>query len=345
MRCICTILSDVYTSWAQDQKYQIQIQHMKKNNEDVLAYIKYDGNLVQDGYLDARKSGEVLVGIDEVLRYFIYQENPEIKNFEFEIPVRIRKGSWEAIFPENIENYALGAFGLWMAGKYVGSALEEIAKNDFKDVSLTLIFKSAFENILKVVKLAKHLGTLAKKKFEQVIFSENNEFVKITNDNGEELWVSVEVLELYSNCPQTLFSKLTKIVEEERELTIGIEEGDLFIEEKITTRSKHIFTKVEDEDETVLPELRHGEYVELQGHITRGNEKANTIGFLYQGHIITCYPDSGNIKQHKSKLFNNCVLKGFVDRQDKDGNVNEKRPRIRFLEVQDLEKPNISLFD
>lgn len=318
---------------------------MENNNDEILAYIKYDGDLVQDGYLDARKAGEVLVGVDELLRYFIYQENPEIKNFEFEIPVRVRKGSWEAIFPENIESYALGAFGLWMAGKYVGSALEEIAKNDFKDISLKVIFKNALENIIKVIKLAKHLGTLSKKKFDSVVFSENNELVKITNEKGDELWVSVEVLELYTNCPHTIFNKLTKIVEEERELTIGLEENNLFVEEKITTTYKHIFTKGEDEDETILAELKHAEYVELQGHITRGNEKANTIGFLYQGHIITCYPDGGNIKQHKSKLFNNCVLKGFVDRLDKEGNIVEKRPRIRFLEVQDIEKPNVSLFD
>lgn len=314
-------------------------------NNEILAYIKYEGELVKDGYLDARKSGEVLVGIDELLRYFIYQENPEVKNFEFEIPVRVRKGSWEAIFPENIESYALSAFGLWMAGKYAGSALEEIAKNDFKDVSLKLVFKTAFENILKVIKLAKHLETLVKKKFDHVEFSDNNELVKITNEKGENLWVTVEILELYSNCPQTIFHKLTKIVEEGRELTIGIDEGKNYVEEKITTKYKYIFSKTEDEDEIILPELRHNEYVELQGHITRGNEKANTIGFLYQGHILTCFPDTGNIKQHKSKLFNNCVLKGFVDRLDKDGNIIEKRPRIRFIEVEDIEKPNISLFD
>lgn len=318
---------------------------MKNNNDDILAYIKYEGNLVKDGYLDARKSGEVLVGIDELLRYFIYQENPEVKKFEFEIPVRIRKGSWEAIFPEDIESYAFGAFGLWMAGKYFGSALEEIAKNDFKDVSLKLVVKNAFENILRVIKLAKHLGTLAKKKFDHVEFNENNELVKITNSNGEELWIAVEILDLYTNCPQLIFNKLTKVIEEERELIIGIEKENTFVEEKITTKYKSIFTKIEDEDETVLPELKHGEYVELQGHITRGNENANTIGFLYQSHIITCYPESGNIKQHKSKLFNNCVLKGFVDRLDKDGNIIEKRPRIRFIEVQDIEKPSISLFD
>jgi len=36
-----------------------------EDNEAILAFIKYEGNLVEDGYLDARKSGEALVGIDE----------------------------------------------------------------------------------------------------------------------------------------------------------------------------------------------------------------------------------------------------------------------------------------
>jgi hypothetical protein len=316
-----------------------------EESDEILAFIKYKGKLVENGYLDARKSGEALIGIDELIRYFVYQEYPQIKEFEFEIPVRVRKGSWETIFPENIDKFALGAFGLWMAGKYMGSALEEVAKNDFKDVSFKEIFQKSFQGIVNVIKLSKHLGSLARKKFDNIQFSQNNKLVKITNENGQGLWIPIEVLDLYSNCPQTIFNKLTKIVEEERELIFGLNEDNIIVEETITNKYKYIFTKTEEDDEIVLPELRHGEYVEIDGHITRGNEKSNTIGFMYQGHIITCYPNTGNIKQHKSKLFSNCLLKGFVDRLDKDGNVKEKRPRIRFNDIVTLEKPIAELFD
>lgn len=316
-----------------------------EENEEILAFIKYKGKLVEDGYLDVRKSGEALIGIDELIRYFVYQEYPQIKEFEFEIPVRVRKGSWETIFPENIDKFALSAFGLWMAGKYMGSALEEVAKNDFKDVSFKEIFQKSFQGIVNVIKLSKHLGSLARKKFDNIQFSQNNKLVKITNENGQVLWIPIEVLDLYSNCPQTIFNKLTKIVEEERELIFGFNEDNVIVEETITNKYKYIFTKNEEDDEIVLPELRNGEYVEIDGHITRGNEKSNTIGFMYQGHIITCYPNTGNIKQHKSKLFSNCLLKGFVDRLDKDGNVKEKRPRIRFNDIVTLEKPIADLFD
>ena len=41
--------------------------------EDYLAHIKYEGELVSEGYLDARKSAEILIGIDEILRYYIHQ--------------------------------------------------------------------------------------------------------------------------------------------------------------------------------------------------------------------------------------------------------------------------------
>ena len=210
---------------------------------------------------------------------------------------------------------------------------------------LEICLKKHLKGVINVIKLSKHLGTLGKKKFDNVTFGENNELVKITNDNGEELWIQVEVLELYTNCPQSIFSKLTRIVEEKRELIVGVYEENTVFEETITNKHKCIFSKPDEDDEIVLPELRHGEYVEIQGRITRGNEKSNTIGFLYDGHILTCHPQKGNIKQHKSKLFSNCLIKGFVDRLDKDGNIKEKRPRINFIDAINLEKPGINLFD
>ncbi len=87
-------------------------------------------------------------------------------------------------------------------------------------------------------------------------------------------------------------------------------------------------------DETLFPELIHDLFVELEGHITRGNENSNTIGFMYEGHILTCYPSSGNIKDFKSTLFTNCTLRGYVDRlHKKTGEFIEKRPRIKFVEI------------
>lgn len=316
-----------------------------KTGDKPFAYIKYEGKSVKEGFLDARKSGEALVGIDDLLRYFLTQEDPEIKAYEFEIPVRIRKGSWETIFQEDINGLLIKGLFTWAAANYAKEALGEMAKNDFKGKGFKPLFKKAFKGMLHVIKLAKHVGTLNKQKFEGLNFKDNNTLVKITNEKGEELWLPTEVLELYSNCPETVFNNLAKIIEEDRELTIGMVDKNLVIEEKITTTTKYIFAKEEETDEIILPELVDGEFVALDGHVTRGNEKSNTIGFLYEGHIITCFPEKGNIKQYKRHMFTNARLKGQVTRVDKDGNINEKRPRIRFTEIISIDKPKKDLFN
>ena len=103
-------------------------------NNEIFAHIKYEGELVKDGFLDARKAGEALLGIDESLRYFLYQEDKKFRKAEFEIPVRIRKGSWETIFLENFDAILIKTTLSWGASKYFGSALSEMAKNDFKEI-------------------------------------------------------------------------------------------------------------------------------------------------------------------------------------------------------------------
>lgn len=306
-----------------------------KENEyqGVLAFIKYEGKLVEEGYLDARKSADVLYGIDEALRYFLYREDPVTREIDFDIPVRVRKGSWEALIPNNENLFLLMAAGAtWAGAKYVGSALSEIAKNDFKDVSFKDLFKGAVKGMQSVIRIAKHVGTLAQQKFDNVRFSEDNSQIGIPNGEGIILWIEKEYLDLYVECPEKLMSKLAAIIEAERELKIGLLGSDQsFQVEEIRTYDKHIFTKESKEEEEVLfPELEHGQYIEIEGDVTRGNEKSNSIGFLYKGHILTCYPAKGNIRNFKSSMFTHCIIKGNIDRMSTDGRYIEKRPRICF---------------
>lgn len=305
-----------------------------KITEQVFSFIKFDGKRVEDGYLDARKSGEALIGIDEALRFFIHQENPSLKDYEFEIPVRVKKGSWEALFPEMLDELLVKGAITWVATKYLGKVVEKMAENDFKEVGFKTIFKNSFKAMTWVIKMALHLGTLTRKKFRDIEFSQDNKLTKIKNEENEELWVPTEYLELFANCPDSLFSKIAKIIEEERELVVGYSESGKIEEVSVSVTKKFIFTKSEEAAEVLFPELKHNEYAELEGHVTRGNEKANTIGFLYQDHILTCYPEEGNIKRYRNAMFSNCLLKGFIDREDKNGQTNEKRPRIRFLALE-----------
>ena len=104
-------------------------------NDNILGYMKYSGTLVDDGFLDARKSASSLLNFDEALRYFIRQRLPELDKFNYEIPVRIRKGSWEAIIPDTIEKWILTGAGVAIT-KYLATAAGELAKNDFKDARI-----------------------------------------------------------------------------------------------------------------------------------------------------------------------------------------------------------------
>jgi hypothetical protein len=42
----------------------------KADPHESLAFVKYEGELVKDGYMDAKKSADALLGFDEVVRYF-----------------------------------------------------------------------------------------------------------------------------------------------------------------------------------------------------------------------------------------------------------------------------------
>lgn len=39
--------------------------------EGYLGYLKYDGDAVEEGVMDARLSAEALLGFDEAFRYFV----------------------------------------------------------------------------------------------------------------------------------------------------------------------------------------------------------------------------------------------------------------------------------
>ncbi|MGJ8666314.1 MAG: hypothetical protein ACSHW7_08115 [Patiriisocius sp.] len=312
-------------------------------NEDYLAYFKYSGEAVENGYLDLRKSADALNGIDELFRYFLTQQDPELAKIDFEIPARVRKGSWEALIPENIGEWLQLILGTGVT-TYTVAALKEMAKSDFKDAGFKTVFKKIIKSIKWCIQLAKHLGTTRRKNFDNVKFKEENgiQFIGVINENGEILFVPKMYLELFTQLPPSIFSKLAKPIEPERELSIDFaddekNDADDTTEATISYANKDIFYTKDEEEEILFPELEHGMYVEIDGHVTRGNENSNTIGFQYSGHILTCYPEQGNISKEKTKLFTNCTIKGFIDRQDKKGVYIEKRPRIRFLELVPLD--------
>ena len=210
--------------------------------------------------------------------------------------------------------------------------------------------KMTSEGIVKgikwIVQIGKHLKTLKKRKFDKVEFKETKgvQFIGIYNDAGEILYVPKVYLELFTEIPETIFNRLTQLIEDERKLKIGfspnenVDVDDTKKEVSISINDKGIFYKGKEEEDVLFPELTHNQYVELEGHITRGNENSNTIGFAYKNHILTCYPISGKIVEDRTYFFGDCTIRGYVNRMDKNGVFIEKRPRIAYMDILPFDK-------
>ena len=296
--------------------------------KEVLGYFKLDGDLVKDGFMDAKTSADFLLGLDEVVRLLVRKQVPDLKDFDFEIPVRVNKGSWEALI--GIAAIAGGAF----AASYGKEAGKRAAENDWKDAGLKDVIKKAMEGVQWLIRIGKHLGDLAKKKFDDAIIKTDTHEVGIRNADGVVLFVPKEFFDLYTDTPPRVLSKVSAAIEVERKLVIGVKEDNTFVDETVTMTQKYIFTQVEDDRDVVLfPEMVHDMPVELIGLVTRGNATANNMGFRYQEHILTCNPEKGSITKYKYAMFSKCRIVGRVDRRDEHGSPTAKRPKIEFTEL------------
>lgn len=306
-----------------------------EREEDQLGYIKYSGELVKDGYLDARKSAHALMGVDEAIRFFLFQQAPELRTLDFEFPVKIKKGSWEIVIKAIIVAYGI-------------KAVQVMAENDFKDIGLKDLLKKALNAIQWMIRIGKHMGDLTIKRFADVRFIDDNALIGIRNSQGEYLYVPKEFLDFYAAASPTLLKKISEVIEEERSLSVGIYDGEKIIEETLTRKHRQIFThELDESDELLFPELEHGQSVILEGELTRGNEMSNTVGIGYQGHILTGLPEVGSIVRFKPSLFLRCRVHGRVSREDDKGRLDARRPKIIFTKIEPLENDdnNRRLFD
>jgi len=301
-----------------------------------IGYLKYSGSLVDDGLLDARKAAKALIGFDELVRYFIAKDDPHFREVDFEIPVKIEKGSWVAAITDATFGLIVAGLGIF-AASYLGTAGKLMAENDFKEsgVGLKDVFKGALTKAQWMIKLAKHLGSLKRKQLAHVTFKNNNTILSIPNDNGAILDVPKEYVDYFSECPDRLFSKVSSLVESERKLSIGVYNEGRLEEVFITLHEKDIFYSAEEE-EVLFPELVHGQAVELEGNITKGNQNTNIIGFNYNDHVLACVPSEGSIVRFRNNLFSDCKIIGVIDRNNKLGNPTEKKPKIIFSSIESM---------
>lgn len=297
-----------------------------EQEEKYLGYLKYQGEMVDEGFMDARKSAQALLGFDEAVRFFVFQQAPDLRKTDFEFPVRIKKGSWEIVIPELVELFKLA--GSVVVTAYGVKAAQKMAERDFEGIGLRDIFQKSLLAIQWVIKIGKHLGDLTLKKFESVKFQDNNQLIGIKNSEGEYLYVPKEFLDFYVVSNPRLLGKISELVEEQRVLSIGVYHDGQLVEETVTQKYRRIFTHEEEEQEEMLfPELEHGQEVALEGEVTKGNEMSNTMGLSYQGHILTMLPESGSIVRFKPSLFLKCRVRGLISRSDDKGKLDAKNQK------------------
>ncbi|MEA1933782.1 MAG: hypothetical protein U9N60_05040 [Thermodesulfobacteriota bacterium] len=288
------------------------------------------------GFMDARKSAQALLGFDEAVRFFVFQQAPDLRKTDFEFPVRVKKGSWEIVIPEVVELIKLA--GSVVVTAYGIKAAQKMAERDFEGIGLRDIFQKSLLAIQLVIKIGKHLGDLTLKKFESVRFKDNNQLIGIKNSEGEFLYVPKEFLNFYVASNPRLLGKISELVEEQRVLSVGVYQDGQLVEETVTRKYRSIFTHEEEEQEEMLfPELEHGQEVALEGEVTKGNEMSNTMGLRYQGHILTMLPETGSIVRFKPSLFLKCCVRGLISRSDDKGKLDAKKPKIIFSHIEPIE--------
>jgi len=304
-------------------------------SEKFIGTIKYCGESVENGMLDARKASQALIGFDEAIRFFSIIQNPNFQEVDFELPVKIRQGSWEAFIPDAI--MWIKATGAVAGSAYIVKAAQKMAEKDSDKVGIKAIILKSVEAIKWVIRIGKHIETTSIKKFKEVKFRNNNSEIGIPDKKGELLWIPKEYLEWYSKCPSNILEKLVELVEEKRTLYIGSNDSTDNAFEIIANKHRPFFLP-KLEDDILFPELVHGMEVTLRGVITRGNGTANNMGFRYNEHILTVYPETGSIVQYKETLFLDAEILGTISRRDDKGELRLKKPKIIFTSIKTIEK-------
>lgn len=310
---------------------------MSEQQIKYIGCLKFSGELVQEGMLDARKSAQALLGFDEAVRFFVGYQSPDLRMSGYELPVRIRKGSWEVSIPENIGQLVIPVLGTAVFA-YIAAGAKKMAENDFENIGMKDVFKKALEAIQWFIRIVKHTGDATLRKFNTLKFEINNYDIGLPNSEAEYLYVPKRYYDMYLAANPNLLKQLAELVEDERVLSIGVYDNDELVEEKITRKYRHVFLQEDDEPEELLfPDLHHGMHVVLEGEVTRGNETTNSLGLRYEGHILSASPQEGSIVRFKRCLFVQCRVHGTITRMDEKGRITAKKPKIIIERIEPLE--------
>ena len=145
---------------------------------------------------------------------------------------------------------------------------------------------------------------------------------------------------MYVSTNPRLLESMAENIQDGRSFAIGSVQAGEVDEEIVDLSDKSIFCDedAEFEEDVLFPELVHGDYVVLEGEVTRENKTSNSMGFKYNDHILTAYPETGSIVRYKPLLFLKCRLFGTVNRIDETGRIGARRPKLYFSNLEPLEE-------
>lgn len=306
----------------EDQKYE------------EIGFIKYSGDSLVAGVIDAGSAGSALVGLDEAVRFFNMQQSPDFASLQYDVPVQTRAGSWEAVL------LAGAAFGGAFALGYAKKAGEKFAENDFKNVGLKDALSKSMSALQSLAKLIKHTRRPHGWEISRIEPTMTADSVIVKNDSDEELRIPIEFYRWYQQMPPRLLVKMTSVIRLDRVLTIGSIRDERIETVTITESEKKLFDNLEvDEidEEILFPELIHGANAVLEGRLIRGNAASNSVGLEHMGHVINCVPLMGSVRQYKSALFLRCRVEGRITRHSKNRFIADRRPTLIVDRVIPLE--------
>ena len=308
---------------------------MEDTDRPGIGYLKLYGEAVPTGVISASAAGNLLLGLDECIRYCCRMQSPGLAAIEYEVPVRTSEGSWIAWIQEHgvLIASGLATYGI---GSYVKKAAEKMAEKDFRDVGLSDVIRKSMDAFRKLLEVLKH--TKGSREWNSRLHWKTvNGVVGIENEAGEIIYIPIEYFKWYMDVPHAMLKRISSAVREGCSLEVGSLTEDGHLETTtITVADKSLFGHLpasNDDGGILFPELEHGDAVRLAGRLIRGNENANSLGLEYNGHVLNCVPESGNIKKYKPALFLPCIVEGRISRLHKQPNAAERRPTVIVSDV------------
>jgi hypothetical protein len=309
--------------------------------------VYFTGASVKDGRVDLNKTVRYLNGLEKALTYHIGKSDSQATGANASIEVRLKPGSLVTeILGLVMTTGVVGPLAIG-AGAYLKTAGDQLAKNDVGDMTTKDIAKKAIASMVSTMKIAKHLGTMMHNRTFKPEEAKAIDFdnIILTNSRGEQITVTKAELEQYRETPKSEYRDMVSLVDKGTSMYIGNEPIDKNnIPDSaisIDFKDKRVFDDRDQQEDIklIFPELAQDDIVILEGELTRGNGRSNTLGFSYGGRILKCIPyGSDSVKSMRDMLFGDVQLEARVDRRStaKGSEAILKKPILRIISVEKI---------